>query len=112
MRTDTQKDEANEADRAADAPTNRPTLVLNPSHSYMRCYEMTTKRALYSKGRTLLTVWNRGEKPPEAAQPWLAFVNGVDRADGVVEVPFATSREIGIGVFEVRRMSVTMDARE
>lgn len=82
---------------------NHPALVLNPSHSYMRRYEMTTKRALYSKGRTLLTVWNRGYKPPEAEKPWRAFVNGADRTDEIVELPFAKSREIRVGVFEVRR---------
>ena len=47
----------------------RPRLILNPSHSYMRRHEMTAKRALYSEGCTLLTVWNRGEKPPEPQMP-------------------------------------------
>ena len=80
---------------------NRPRLILNPSHSYMRRHEMTTKRALYSKGRTLLTVWNRGAQPPESELPWRAFVNGKERTDDIHEVEFPKTSEIRIGVFEV-----------
>lgn len=79
----------------------RPLLVLNPSHSYMRRHEMKTKRALYSKGRTLLAVWNRGEKPPESAVPWGAFVNGKECTDQIEPIPFAKTDEIRIGVFEL-----------
>jgi hypothetical protein len=81
---------------------NQPRLILNPSHSYMRRHEMTTKRALYSEGRTLLTVWNRGAKPPESRRPWQAFVDGEDRTDEIDEVAFAGTDEIRIGVFELR----------
>jgi hypothetical protein len=80
----------------------RPRLILNPSHSYMRRHEMATKRALYSKGRTLLTVWNRGEKPPESQLPWQAFVDGKERTDDIHEVEFPKTNEIRIGVFELR----------
>lgn len=68
----------------------------------MRRYEMTTKRALYSRGRTLLSVWNRGEQPPEAQAPWRAFVNGRERTDDVHEVKFPGTHEIRIGTFELR----------
>jgi hypothetical protein len=81
---------------------NRPRLILNPSHSYMRRPEMTAKRALYSKRRALLTVWNRGAQPPESQVPWRAFVDGKEHTDQIVEVPFAGTREIRIGVFELR----------
>jgi len=81
---------------------NRPRLILNPGHSYMRRHEMTTKRALYSKGRTLLSVWNRGEHPPESLVPWQAFVDGEERTGQIDEVPFAKSHEIRIGVFGLR----------
>lgn len=80
----------------------QPRLILNPSHSYMRRYEMTTKRALYSEGRTLLTVWNRGEKPPEPELPWRAFVDGEDRTGEILEIALAMTREIRVGVFELR----------
>lgn len=81
---------------------NRPRLVLNPSHSYMRRHEMATKRALYSKGRTLLAVWNRGVQAPEARLPWRAFVDGKDLTAEIMEVPFARTAEVRIGVFELR----------
>ncbi|HWO21618.1 MAG TPA: hypothetical protein VNO30_22770 [Kofleriaceae bacterium] len=80
----------------------RPRLILNPSHSYMRRYEMTTKRALYSEGRTLLTVWNRGEKPPEPGLPWRAFVDSEDRTSEIHEIELAKTGEIRVGVFELR----------
>ena len=80
----------------------QPRLILNPSHSYMRRYEMTTKRTLYSEGRTLLTVWNRGEKPPEPEQPWRAFVDGEDRTGDIREIEFTKTGEIRVGVFDLR----------
>jgi hypothetical protein len=75
---------------------NRPRLILNPSHSYMRRHEM------YSKGRTFLTVWNRGEQQAESRLPWQAFVDGKDHTDQIGEVTFSGTREIRIGVFELR----------
>jgi hypothetical protein len=80
---------------------SRPRLILNPSHSYMRRYEMTTKRSLFSEGRTALTVWNRGEKPPEPELPWRAFVDSEDRTGEILEIEFANTSEIRVGVFEL-----------
>lgn len=78
-----------------------PTLILNPTHDYMRRPEMKVKRALYSRGRMLLCVWNRGNKPPEAAAPWQAFVDGQEVTTRIREVPFAPTNEIRLGVVDV-----------
>jgi hypothetical protein len=79
-----------------------PKVILNPSHDYMRRPEMKVKRALYSKGgRVVLSVWNRGNKPPEAAEPWQAFVDGREVSDQIREVPFPKTKEVRIGVFDL-----------
>jgi hypothetical protein len=82
-----------------------PKLILNPSHDYMRRPEMKMKRTLYSKGgRTVLSVWNRGNKWPEASKPWQAFVDGNEVTDQIreIEVPFLKAGEIRVGVVDVR----------
>lgn len=61
-------------------------LVLNPIHTYMQRYEMPLKRKAFSRsGRTVLTVWNRGEsKQGEAHLPWAAYHDGEDSTDRLV----------------------------
>jgi hypothetical protein len=79
-----------------------PKVILNPSHDYMRRPEMKAKRALYSKGgRVVLSVWNRGNKPPEAAAPWQAFVDGREVSSQIREVPFPKTKEVRLGVFDL-----------
>lgn len=83
--------------------TADPKLILNPSHDYMRRPEMKTKRSRYSRGgRTVLSVWNRGNKWPEASEPWQAFVDGKEVTDQVREVAFPKTTEIRVGVVDVR----------
>ena len=77
-------------------------LILNPSHDYMRRPEMKKKRALFSQGsRVVLSVWNRGNKPPEARAPWQAFADGKEISAWIREVCFPKTKEIRIGVFDV-----------
>ena len=82
--------------------TADPKLILNPTHDYMRRPEMKRKRAVYSRGgRTVLSVWNRGYKPPEASKPWQAFVDGKEVTDRDREAPFPRTTEIRVGVVDV-----------
>jgi hypothetical protein len=68
----------------------RPKLILNPCHTYMRRYEMRLKRLAYSRaaGRcAVLAVWNRDITiARQAAAPWSVAFAGRDRTDSVREV--------------------------
>jgi hypothetical protein len=79
-----------------------PEVIINPSHDYMQRPEMKTKRALYSRGgRTVLSVWNRGHKRSEAADPWQAYVDGKEVSKEIREVSFPKTVEIRLGVFDI-----------
>ena len=78
-------------------------VILNPIHDYMTRPEMKRKRSIYSeKGRSVLSVWNRGSRDrPEATDPWTVFSNGEDVTRRVSEVTFAAAEDIRIGVHTI-----------
>ena len=75
-------------------------VILNPIHDYMTRYEMREKRRFYSlKGRTVLSVWNKG-RGKESWLPWTVFYDGEEMTDQVRELrtPFAERPDIRIGI--------------
>ena len=79
-------------------------LILNPVHTYMRRYEMEKKRrALAVSGRWLVSVWNAGMSPSEAALPWGAYYRGRDVSNKIEELdsPIPEQPGIRIGILKV-----------
>jgi hypothetical protein len=87
-------------------------VILNPTHDYMRRPEMKAKRASLSQGgRTVLSVWNRGRKPPEADPPWQAFFDGEEVSDKIREVDLPSARDVRVGVIDVPPDTATAPTR-
>lgn len=89
-------------------------VILNPIHDYMRRHEMKKKRRWYSRGgRTIVSVWNMGNKGNVTASgksgdpplPWTAFHNGEDRTCAVRDISLHNCRrDVRVGVLDVDKL--------
>lgn len=77
-------------------------LILNPTHTRMKRWEMARKRQQFSiGGRTVVSVWNPDNKDPRTALPWQAYRNGAAISDRIEQVPMP-SHSIYMGVLELQ----------
>jgi hypothetical protein len=77
-------------------------LILNPTHTRMKRWEMAKKRRQFSiDGRTVVSVWNPDNKDPRTALPWQAYRNGAAVSDQIKQVPMP-SHSIYMGVLELQ----------
>ncbi|MCK4659203.1 MAG: hypothetical protein KAV82_06735 [Phycisphaerae bacterium] len=87
------------------------SVVLNPIHDRMSRWEMPMKRAFLSRpDRTVVSVWNAGEKKPKRSRlPWSVFDCGRNCTDAIEEVPEPISDrpDIRIGLLNLPRLRRT-----
>jgi hypothetical protein len=79
-------------------------IVLNPVHTYMRRPEMALKRCALSKGRYVVSLWNRGfVRGSESRRPWQIFHNQKDVTGRIRTVvnPIGQKFPLQIGVYDL-----------
>lgn len=81
-------------------------VILNPSATYMRRWEMKRKRALIStRGRTVVSVWNR-TTVGESALPWTVFQDGTE-VTGAVERLSASDERLTLAALNLPPVRAT-----
>jgi len=81
-------------------------IILNPIHTYMRRFEMPLKRRALSRGRLVVSVWNRGfANNSEARIPWQAFLNRENVSARIRELGSGRDQKFGVrlGILDVPR---------
>ena len=77
-------------------------LVVNPMHDRMTRFEMPLKRRFLSKGRWVVSVWNKGKmdgngKIRDGDRPaWDVYYDGKQKNDAVEIIPNDLNLEIGV----------------
>ena len=78
------------------------TLVVNPGHDRMTRFEMRLKRRFLSRGRWVVSVWNKGKanrdgKCRDGARPaWDVYYDGSPMTDAVRIIPNPLKLEVGV----------------
>lgn len=75
-------------------------VLLNPSATYMRRWEMKRKRAfISSRGRTVVSLWNRTTLG-ESQRPWTVFQDGIE-VTGAAQLLPASDARLTLAVLDI-----------